>query len=130
MGRNQIRLPAGLLACTAAGALSIALTVTFARTLRDLLLSPKPLSGLYHVASEPVSKYDLLALVNDALGLGIRLEPDSSVRIDLSLDDSRFRIETGTVRPSWTMLVAELKHDYVERAYDAIYSPRRHRTSS
>lgn len=100
-------------------------TVTLAATIRDLLVWPRCPPGLYHVASEPISKYELLARMNEALGLGICIEPDDSLRIDRSLDDTRFRAATGTKRPDWNTLVAELTHDYLTGNYDAIYRSRR-----
>jgi dTDP-4-dehydrorhamnose reductase len=100
-------------------------TITLAGTIRDLIVAPEPRRGLYHVASEPISKHDLLSLVNDALGLDICIEPDHSLRINRTLDDSRFRAETRTVQPSWKALVEQLKQDYLERGYDRMYQPRR-----
>ncbi|MGH9370277.1 MAG: dTDP-4-dehydrorhamnose reductase family protein [Vicinamibacterales bacterium] len=100
-------------------------TVTLARTVRELLLRREPLRGLYHVASDPISKYDLLVRLNEALGLDIRVEPDHTVHIDRSLDDARFRGATGSPRPSWSTLVADLKQDYLEQDYEAVYRARR-----
>jgi dTDP-4-dehydrorhamnose reductase len=100
-------------------------TVTLARTVRDLLTTQPEIRGLYHVASEPISKYDLLVQLNEALGLGICIEAEEHFSIDRSLDDSRFRRVTGSARPSWTALVSELKRDYFDFHYDAVYEPRR-----
>ena len=36
-----------------------------------LIVSHPEASGLYHVSSEPISKYDLLCLIRDKLGLPI-----------------------------------------------------------
>jgi dTDP-4-dehydrorhamnose reductase len=104
-------------------------TITLARTIRDVLVSGLPLRGLYHVASEPISKYDVLARLKNALGLDICIEPDPSIRLDRSLDDTRFRVGTRTVRPSWSTLVAELKQDFLAHDYDAVYRVRRGRRS-
>lgn len=87
-------------------------TVVLSRTIHRLIRDEAPLSGLYHVASEPIDKHSLLQQVNEALELGHTLLPDDSLRIDRSLDDRRFRDATGTPRPSWSELVAELAEDF------------------
>jgi len=105
-------------------------TVTLARTIRTLLADRSRLRGLYHVASEPIAKHDLLRRLNDAFDLGYDLVPDDSLRIDRSLDDTRFRTATGTARPSWDALVEDLRQDYARQGYDVIYQARRAVTSS
>ncbi len=100
-------------------------TATLARTVRDVLVSGAPLNGLYHVASEPIAKYDLLVRVNDAFGLEVGIERDDTVLLDRSLDDGRFREATSTVRPAWSTLIEELRQDYLENDYDAVYRARR-----
>jgi dTDP-4-dehydrorhamnose reductase len=76
------------------------------------------------VASEPIDKFTLLRRVNEAFGLGHTLVRDDSLKMDRSLDDSRFRAETGTPRPGWDALVAEMVEDFrtlpYERGYPAL----------
>jgi dTDP-4-dehydrorhamnose reductase len=100
-------------------------TVTLSRVIRDTITRHGDLSGLYHVASDPISKYALLGRVNEALDLGCRLEPDDRVKIDRSLDDTRFRQATGTIRPDWEALVDELRNDYLSAPYEPIYQELR-----
>ena len=68
-------------------------------------------SGLYHVASEPISKYDLLAGLQQRLGLAVRLVPADEPRIDRSLDSSRFRAAFAYSPPSWSRMLDELADD-------------------
>lgn len=103
-------------------------TANLSRTVRDLLLHQPDLSGLYHVASEPITKYDLLSRLSGRFGLNHEFVVDTSVRIDRSLDDSRFRRLTGTVTPAWDGLVEELWQDYHAGPYDAIYQRLRSQT--
>lgn len=86
-------------------------TVVLARTIHRLIRDDAPLSGIYHVASEPIDKHTLLQRLNKALELGHTILPDDSLRIDRSLDDRRFRDATGTPRPGWDELVAEVVED-------------------
>ena len=86
-------------------------TVVLSRTIHRLIRADSPLTGLYHVASDPIDKHTLLQRLNDALELGHTILPDDSLRIDRSLDDRRFREATGTRRPVWPELVADLVED-------------------
>lgn len=98
-------------------------TVTLARTVRQLLLSDVTVTGLWHVAAEPIAKYDLLVRVSRELGLDLELVPDDDFVLDRSLDDSRFRKATGTARPGWDELVQELVEDFRSGGY-AGHHPR------
>jgi dTDP-4-dehydrorhamnose reductase len=86
-------------------------TVELARVIRDFILPNADLHGIYHVSSEPISKYALLALIARAYRVDVRIDPDESVVIDRSLDSSRFRQVTGYQAPPWTELVRAM-HAY------------------
>lgn len=84
-------------------------TAELSRIVRDVVLPQPELSGLYHVAAEPIAKYDLLRLVRDAYGKTIAIEPDDSVAIDRSLNAERFQKATGYVAAPWPELVARMR---------------------
>ena len=84
-------------------------TFELARIVRDLVLPRSDLKGLYHVASDPISKYDLLHLLNVEYKTGLHIEPDDTLKIDRSLDPSLFRETTGYVAPRWAELVARMR---------------------
>lgn len=86
-------------------------TLELSRVLANIVEYQADLSGIWHVAGDPTSKYDLLTLVNDAFGLGSTLEPDESFVCDRTLDASRFLNATGYRPPSWATMVAELAAD-------------------
>jgi dTDP-4-dehydrorhamnose reductase len=67
------------------------------------------LQGIWHVASEPISKFELLTLVKQVYGLNIEIKPDKTVIIDRSLNAERFQEATGFVCPTW--------HDMIEQMY-------------
>lgn len=83
-------------------------TAALARVVSRVLKEHPRLAGLYHVSSEPISKFDLLSRLNQSLGLGIVIQPVDEPRIDRSLDSSRFRNATGLRIPSWSEMLAEL----------------------
>jgi dTDP-4-dehydrorhamnose reductase len=87
-------------------------TVVLARLIRDVVIRRPDLSGIYHVASRPISKFDLLALVAARYGKLIELVPDDQTIIDRSLVADRFAKATGLVLPDWPELIDAM---YVDR---------------
>ena len=86
-------------------------TVVFASIIDNLVHAHPALSGLYHVSSDAISKYDLLRLINDAYDAGITIDRDDDFRIDRSLDSTRFRNETGFVPQDWKSMVDAMASD-------------------
>jgi dTDP-4-dehydrorhamnose reductase len=86
-------------------------TTELAGTLAVVLEEHRNLRGLWHVASEPIDKYELLHEFARVYERDVEIEPDDSVRIDRSLDDARFRSVTGTTRPTWSRMLDELARD-------------------
>lgn len=86
-------------------------TGELARIISSIITKFPDLTGMYHVSSEPISKYHLLELVRDAFGVSIDITPDSSVVIDRSLNSDRFRQRTGFQPRTWPEMIAELASD-------------------
>ena len=84
-------------------------TCELARVVRDFVIPHASLRGVYHVAAEPISKHDLLQIVNREYGKNIQIEPDDQVKINRSLNASRFREATGYVAPAWPDLIAQMR---------------------
>lgn len=82
--------------------------VETARAIKDYVLPHPEISGLYHVSARPISKLDLLTLIADVYGKEITIERDDTVRIDRSLDSTRFTTATGYVAPDWPELIAHM----------------------
>lgn len=85
--------------------------VELARVIKDFVLPRPELNGLYHVSSKPISKLDLLRLIARVYGKEITIEPDDTVRIDRSLNSSRFTDATGYAAPEWPKLIEQM-HKY------------------
>lgn len=83
-------------------------TVVLAQIVRDVVIPRSDLSGVYHVAAQPISKYDLLKLIADAYGKKIDIAPDAKLVIDRSLNSDRFRDATGYVAPGWPELIKSM----------------------
>lgn len=84
-------------------------TVELARIMRDVVIPRPDLHGLYHVAAEPISKFDLLELVADCYGKPIDIVRDESLVIDRSLSAARFNCEAGYSPPAWPELVRRMR---------------------
>lgn len=88
-------------------------TGELARVINQFVLPNPQLHGLYHVAADPISKYDLLGIVNDVYDRKISIQPNEAVVIDRSLDGTRFAEATGYRAAPWPELVRQMRsfHD-------------------
>lgn len=86
-------------------------TQSFARIVGDIIERYPDLSGLYHLASQPISKLDLLLRIRDALGVEIHIEPLDGPACDRSLNGTRFTGATDYHIPGWDELIADLAAD-------------------
>ena len=88
-------------------------TVYMARLLADLIDNHKNLCGIYNIASKPISKFELLHLINDNFDLGLIINDDKTVISNKTLNASKIEKEIGLLTPSWDELIFELKKDYM-----------------
>jgi len=89
-------------------------TVVLARLVRDVIIPDSSLNGLYHVAADPISKYELLKLVAGIYGKTIEITPDDTLVVDRSLNAERFQAATGYAAPGWPELVETMYSDYLK----------------
>jgi dTDP-4-dehydrorhamnose reductase len=80
-------------------------TIVLADLIRDVVIPRPDLHGVYHVATGPISKFDLLQLVARRYGKAIQLIPDDRASPDRSLVAARFEKATGYIAPDWPTLV-------------------------
>ncbi len=81
-----------------------------AKVLADFILPDAGLAGLFHVASEKISKFDLLSLVAAQYRKKITILPDSQLKIDRSLNGRLFYKETGYKAAAWPELIRRMHH--------------------
>lgn len=86
-------------------------TLVFADIIASLITDHPKLSGLYHLSSEPINKFDLLHLIREYYHADIGIERFEDFRIDRSLDSSRFREEVGFHPPSWREMIERMAAD-------------------
>ena len=88
-------------------------TSVLATLIGDLIETRPDVNGLYHVASQPISKHDLLSRIADALDWqDIIIEPEEQFHCDRSLDGARFEAATGWRAPSWDEMIAGLAAEW------------------
>ena len=86
-------------------------TVVLADLLSQILTDHPSLSGLYHVSSEPISKFELLKLFKKHYSKNTQIEPFDEYVIDRSLDSTRFRNAINFRPESWDEMVAKMAAD-------------------
>ena len=91
-------------------------TREMARAISHFLTKDGSLSGLWHLSSTPISKYDLLAGLSRRLArTGVEIVPDDAFTCDRSLDGSALRGRTTYRMPSWDAMLDELADDVLRR---------------
>jgi len=87
-------------------------TTELAALIVRCILDFKDLKGLYHVATNPINKYELLCILKDVYEKDIDIVRDSNFVIDRSLDSSRFNKVAGYQIKEWPQLIVEMKRTY------------------
>lgn len=90
-------------------------TLEFSRIVERLIIEYPECSGLYHVSSEPISKYELLKIIRKKLQLNINIIPDNTFKCNRSLNSEKFRREFNYSPPSWEDMIDELANDLMRR---------------
>lgn len=87
-------------------------TIELARVIDEFVIPNPELKGLYHVSSEPISKYELLTMLAEVYGKNIEIIPYEVLGENKSLDSSRFRQAAGYCPPPWKDLLREMHESY------------------
>jgi len=93
-------------------------TLALSKIIRTIILEQSNLSGLWHVSSEPISKYALLSNLNQELSLNTDIELDDTFVCDRSLNSNKFRERTKIQVPNWAEMLKEFAKD--ERWYEKV----------
>lgn len=88
-------------------------TIELCRIMEKLMTRFPEASGIYHVSSFPISKYDLLKLIKDKLNLPVEVAPDADFKCNRSLDSTRFRRDFDYSPPTWEQMIEELAADHL-----------------
>ena len=91
-------------------------SVEFANVIRDVVIPNPLLNGLYHVGAKPISKYDLLVMINEVYQSKIKIYADENFSIDRSLNSEKFAKETGYIALEWPDLIAQMHLNYKQES--------------
>ena len=95
-------------------------TSYLAYLIEEIMVKHSSLSGLYHIASEPLSKYDLLTRLEERLeNFSIDIIEDDKIIIDRSLNSTKLVEQTGLSIPNWNVMLDDLAEEINNRQNDS-----------
>src|SRR5205823_3895648 len=86
-------------------------TIRLGQVIAEVIGGFPDLRGLWHISTPPITKYDLLVLLNEAFATGTRIHRDTRLQSDRSLASDRFWERTRLVQPSWRSMIEEFRAD-------------------
>jgi dTDP-4-dehydrorhamnose reductase len=86
-------------------------TMTMSKVILEIVDNFPQLSGIQQIASEAITKHDLLRKLNAALGLNLDICADNTIIYDRTLDGSEFVERTGVRIPTWDEMITEFAGD-------------------
>ena len=86
-------------------------TIVFADIISFLIAEHKELSGLYHIASAPINKFELLKMIDRYYRADINVVASETLKIDRSLNADKFNKLTGFRPPEWEQMIMEMAAD-------------------
>ena len=88
-------------------------TMTMAKIINEVISTNDQLSGVWQIASQEISKYELVKQLIKVLDLNIELKEDKLFCCDRRLDGSKFTNVTGITVPSWDAMLSEFSSDQI-----------------
>jgi dTDP-4-dehydrorhamnose reductase len=82
--------------------------ITLSEIIRDIVIPNKELKGLYNIGHSGISKYDLLCLLADRYKKTIRIEREVSIKINRTLDSTKFIDKTGYDMPDLQEMIESM----------------------
>jgi dTDP-4-dehydrorhamnose reductase len=86
-------------------------TIILADIISNIITDHPELQGVYHISSDPISKFHLLELLNKYYQADVRIEPFEDFVIDRRLDSSAFRKRTGFSPLGWEEMIEKMATD-------------------
>ena len=86
-------------------------TLAFSTIVKEIIFEKQNLTGLWNVASKPISKLDLLVMLNDSLKYNLDIESNDEVVLNRSLNSEEFKKSTQICIPSWAKMIEDYALD-------------------
>lgn len=79
----------------------------------EMLLEKRPiLNGVWQVASDPISKFELIVKIDKEAKANVTIAPNDMVICDRSLDGHPFAQATGYSAPNWDDMIKSMVRDF------------------
>jgi dTDP-4-dehydrorhamnose reductase len=88
-------------------------TFALSKAISQILTNHFSLSGLWQVASEPISKYELMKKLNSELSLNIDIREETDFQCDRRLDGTPFIKKTEINIPTWDEMIGQFSSDQI-----------------
>lgn len=83
-------------------------TIEIARIIHEYIIPNDELSGLFHLSVDPISKLDILKLLNKTYKKELEIIPYDELIIDRSLNSTKFKNVTNYSSRPWEDLIEEM----------------------
>lgn len=83
-------------------------TLEMAKIIYFYIFSNKINSGIYHISSKTINKYELLNIISKIYKKKIKIYKDSKLKINRSLISKKFKLKTGYKPPSWEVMIQNM----------------------
>lgn len=92
-------------------------TIELAEIIAEKIIPNKDLTGLYHISSNFISKYELLKLVSKEYKKNIDIIPDSNISINRALNSDLLKSKINYISPSWELLIKKMYEDFINSEF-------------
>ena len=84
-------------------------TIELARIIFNYIIKKDIKNDIYNVSSNPINKLNLLMLINNIYGLNKKILEDKSIKVNRTLDCSKFIAETNFIKDEWHLMIKKMK---------------------
>ena len=84
-------------------------TIELSKIIFQFLIKRKIKNDIYNLSSNPISKFDLLNLINEVYDFNKDIIADDSFKIDRTLNCERFIENTGFVKSEWKDMLVRMR---------------------
>jgi dTDP-4-dehydrorhamnose reductase len=89
-------------------------TITIANTiLKYVIPNINNLTGVYHISSDPICKFDLLHIIKTQYNKNIEILPSDDVKINRTLGYHKFANATRYLPLTWHTMIHDMHEDYL-----------------
>lgn len=84
-------------------------TIELSRIIFEYIIKKNIKNDIYNLSSKPINKFNLLTLINEVYCLKKKILEDNSLKIDRTLDCSKFISQTELIQEDWKLMIERMK---------------------